>query len=317
MTQLVPVAVLGGGGFGRGLATAAAKNGRRVLLWSRSGRALDQEGVELTRELGDLAEAELIFVAVPSAHVSDLLSNLGRHLHGGHLLVHVSRGLVSGPRGELHTLSQLLRSETPCRRVGALAGPLVAEALLEGLPGGGVVGTRFPEVAASVREALEGPMLRIYETRDVLGVEVASAMVGLLTLVAGYVKGRHLGPAALAVLATRGIAEAARIGSTIGADERTFSGLAGVGDLIAAVSGDDRPEIRLGQALAKGAPLEDAAKGAGAHIEGLAIARQAGDYAGRLGMEAPISDTVAAVIEGRIGVDEALERLMARRSGAE
>src|SRR5690606_27838602 len=107
---------------------------------------------------------------VPSVHVGALAVELGAHLDGSHLLVHVSRGLLGD---ELETLTHLLRETTPVRRVGALAGPLVAKALIEGQPGGGIVGSLFPEVADAVCDAIAGKRLRIYRTDDVVGVEIA------------------------------------------------------------------------------------------------------------------------------------------------
>ncbi|MFW6067802.1 MAG: NAD(P)-binding domain-containing protein [Myxococcota bacterium] len=305
----LPVGVLGGGGFGRGLARATARNGREVVLWSRSHDA-SNGAIRTTRELADLARCEVIFVAVPSIYVAEVAGQLGEHLDGSHLLVHVSRGLVGE---DLQTVSQVLRHETPCRRVGALAGPLVASALAEGQPGGGVVGTRFPEVAEAVRNAIAGPALRIYETRDVTGVEVASAIVGLLCLAVGYTQAGGMGPGTLAVVVTRGIAEAARVGQALGAQQTTFGGLAGFGDLIAAVAGDDRPETRLGRAMAEGASRESAAHQVGAHIEGVSIARRVANYAASVGLEVPIAETIADVLDGRIGSEGATQRLMARR----
>lgn len=310
----VPVGVLGGGGFGRGLARAAARAGREARIWSRGEPRDLGEGVTYTRELRDLAQAELIFVAVPSQHVGPLVGDLGVHLDGSHLLVHVSRGLIGD---ELSTLTRVLRTETPCRRVGVLAGPLVAGALARGEPGGGVVGTRFPEVVSAVRASIAGPALRIYETDDVEGVEVASAMVGLLALAAGFALETGLGPASLAVMGTRGMVEAARIGASLRGREQTFFGLAGFGDLLAVLAGDDRPEVRLGRALAAGKSLEDAGREAGAYIEGVSIARRVAGYALRAGVEAPISQAVADVLEERLTPRQAVERLMTRRVGTE
>lgn len=308
------VGVLGGGSFGRGLAHAAARIGREVLLYSRGGEALDVDGVETVRELGALASAELIFVAVPSEHVTDIARAVGAHLDGSHLMVHVSRGL-SGD--DLTPLTRVLRNESPVRRVGALAGPLVADALVEGRPSGAIVGSRFPEVAEAVREAIGGPTLRIYSTPDTQGVEVGSAMVGLLTLATGLARGLEVGPASLAVMATRGIAEAARVGMALGASERTFWGLAGVGDLTAVMAGDPRPELLLAAALVRGASVEEACEEAGAHIEGVRLARRVADYAIRAGQEAPIAEAVADVLEGGCAPSDVMVRLMTRRMKAE
>ncbi len=310
------VGILGGGGFGRGLASAAARAGCEVHVVSRhpTERQAGDGPVHFTGRLADLADAEIIFLAVPSEHVASYARDVGEHLDGSHLLVHVSRGLVGD---ELRTLTDLLRAETPCRRVGALGGPLVADALAEGRPSGAVVGTRFPEVAEAVRHAIGGPTLRIYQTTDVRGVEVASAMVGLLALACGIAQGLGVGPATLAVMATRGMAEAARVGSCFGGEGATFFGLAGFGDLIAAIAGDERPEIRLGRAIARGVPMEEASREVGAYIEGVTIARRVATWAERTGIEVPITAVVADGVEGRIDAEEGIARLMTREVRSE
>ncbi len=309
---LPSIAVVGGGGFGRALAKAASSNGRDVILWSRRGEA--DEGVRITDDFADLADAELIFLAVPSPYIPETAAELGRHLDGSHLLVHVSRGLIGD---DLNTLSQHLRQTTPCRRVGALAGPLDAEALLESQPTGAIVGSRFPEVGTAVREALGSSSLRIYESRDVIGVEIAAAIVGLLALAAGFGRAHGASPATLSVFLTRGMTECVRLGVALGASAETFSGLAGFGDLMAVVGGDDRPEVRLGAALARGKSLEEAGREAGAHIEGVSIAARLVAFAARVGLDAPMSAAVAEVIGGRLSPSAAIETLMARRVGRE
>ncbi len=300
------VAVLGGGGFGRALAIQAARAGRSVILWSRSSREALPDGVQATTQLADLAQAELVFVAAPSIHVEGLARELGHHLDGAHLLVHVSRGLLGD---ELMPLTQLLRAVTPVRRVGVLAGPLVARALAQGEPGGGVVGSLFPEVVEAVRDAIGGPTLRIYGTQDVVGVEVALAI--------GYAQGRGFGPATTAILATRGMAEAARVGLACGAVERTFSGLAGFGDLLAAVAGDGRPESAFGRVLAEGVPLGEAAAKAGAFVEGATIAAQVTAFAKRRDLEAPIAAGMAALLSGEASGATVLAQLMSRPTRGE
>ncbi len=304
--------VVGGGTFGTSLARAVTRAGHRAVLWSRrdpfGGDA--PAGVTATRDIGDVAAADLVFVTVPSMHAEGVARALSPHLDGRHLLVHVSRGLVGD---ELAGVSTVLRRLTPARRVGCLAGPLSARALAMGVPGGGVVGTGFPEVADAAREALASPTLRLYDTRDVIGTEVASALVGLLALAIGYAKEMGLGPGALAILATRGTMEAARVGMSLGAEERTFSGVAGYGDVIAAVADDGRPEMELGRALARGLSLEQAGREAGAYIEGVTIARRVERHAARRGIDVPITAALAEALEGKLDPSGVLERLMTRR----
>jgi glycerol-3-phosphate dehydrogenase (NAD(P)+) len=307
------VGVVGAGGFGRAIALASARHGHEVVLWSRGDRDLP-DPIRMSTDVADIRDCELVFLAVPARHAVEVTEQLGEVVDGRHSMVHVSRGLVGA---ELKTITQVIRDKTVCRRLGALAGPLVADALAEGRPSGAILGTGFPELTDMVREALGGAGLRIYETRDVVGVELASATVGFLTVVLAYGQEVGLDPSTLAVLATRGIVEVARIGQTLGAKESTFMGLAGLGDLIAAVAGDQRPELRLGRALAQGVDLSNAVGEAGAYVEGIDVASHLIEHARRLGLETPISSTFVAVTEGRLSQDDAIQALMERRIGKE
>ena len=258
-----PVAIVGGGGFGSALARAVRRGGRDAILWSRSGSADADEAVQVTDDFASLTPCELILIAVPSPHVRRLATQAGRHLDGRHLLVHVSRGLEGE---ELTPLSQVLRDVTPCRRVGVLAGPLIAEALNSGTPSGAIVASPFAEVRDSASQALASSSLRVYQTHDLLGVELASAMIGVLGLAAGIAKGAGGGPASLAIVMARGFAEATRLVKHVGADPESLTGLAGLGDAMAIAAGDDRPELRVGTAIAEGLPIDEAiARGGSPH----------------------------------------------------
>ena len=299
-----PVGVVGAGSFGRALATAIQREGE-AILWSRSAR----DEVYITTNEEDLARCELIFIAVPSMHVPEVAKVLAPVLDGRHLLVHVSRGLIGD---ELQTVSRHLRASTPARRVGCLAGPLDPRVFTGGEPGGGIVGTPFPEVADAVRDAIAGGGLRLYDTDDVVGVEVASAMVGLLAMQAGFCLESKIRPSAMAVMMSRGLDEAARVGVQLGGREQTFHGMAGTGDLFAALSGDERAEVRLGRALAQSFDLDEAGKQAGAYIEGLTIARRVANFAESRGIEAPIAAITAKALEGSMTIEEGLRHLMQR-----
>jgi glycerol-3-phosphate dehydrogenase (NAD(P)+) len=313
------VAVIGGGEFGRSLARAVARSAGSVLHYTRSGMALDNvEGTVLaTSVLADVREAELLFLAVPSPYVDDLLRTLDEHLDGRHMLVHVSRGLARGDRSgpgapALVTLSERMRSLTACRRVGALAGPLVPESLATTKPGGAVIGTPFPEVADAVRGALGGPSMRLYSSDDLLGVELASACVGVLAIAVGVASGLGVGPGALALLCTRGMAEATRLGLTIGAEANTFAGLAGFGDLVACVAGDERVELGLGHRMARGMDVHAALAELGGHVEGVDLAPRIARYTALAGLDTPILAAIAALVGGSLGPEAALASLMAR-----
>ena len=307
------IGVYGGGGFGVGLAKASVRAGHAVKLHSRRDPFAEgpkPERLDVVSDPAQLSDCELIFVASPSVHVEEVASALGRHLDGRHYVVHVSRGLV----GEgLEPVSHVFRRLTPVRRIGCLAGPISTSCLADGVPGGGIVGSEFPEVADAVRTAIAGPALRLYQTEDLVGCETSSAMVGLLALALGYAVEMGFGPSTQAVLMTRGMAEAGRVGVSLGGDERTYAGMAGFGDLLSAVAGDERPEVRLGRAVARGLTLDAAAKEANAYVEGVVIARRIQQHASRKGIDVPIAETMADLLEAKTSPSEALAKLMSRK----
>ncbi|MCA9697149.1 MAG: NAD(P)-binding domain-containing protein [Myxococcales bacterium] len=307
------VAVLGAGRFGQALTKATARTGE-VLVWTRREFDFQSANVRTTRELAALAEAELILLAVPSRHAAELLTEAGHHLDGGHLLVHVSRGLLDD---QLHTMSHLLKTATPCRRIGALAGPISAELLIKATPGAGVVGSEFPEVVDAVRGAIGSPTLRIYDSEDLRGVELAAALTGLLLFTIGFAQRVGFGPATIGALATRGIAEVARIGQALGARVDTFSGLACFGDLFAAVAGSDRPELELGRALAAGASPEQALQQAGGSIEGIEVAHRVAEFGARMRIRTPLADVINELVAGRLDAAGAVRTLMRGEVGQE
>lgn len=303
------IGVVGGGGFGRALATAAVDNGLEVILWTRKPD-LDQPGVTRTAALEALAEADLIFLAVPSAVIREHAQTLGQHLDGRHRLVHVSRGL---PGPDLTTLSELLRRVTPCRRVGALAGPLVADELAERAENSAILGTRFPEIVDAVRSAIGGPRLRVESTSDIVGVEIASALVGVLSVAVGAAAGLGVGPGGQAYLASLGMSEGARLVHSAGGDPRTLFGLAGFADLLAAVAGDLRPEWRFGYELAQNKNRAEAASATGAHLESISMARRLHDHAIRRQLHAPVCGAMASLFEGGLNPRDAIHPLLSSR----
>lgn len=304
------VGILGGGPFGRSLAAAVVRAGHELRLWSRDENRDALEGVTFTRDLASMAQCELLLLAVPSEFAGELLQQIAPELDGSHFIVHVSRGLVDD---ELHTMSHLIRVTTPVRRIGALAGPLTARNLSVGHPAGGIVGSEFPEVIEVLRGAIGSPRLRLYGTPDLVGIELASALTGLMLFAVGYARGMELSAATIGVLATRGIAEMTRVGVALGGRAETFAGLAGVGDLIAAVAGEPRPEYAAGVSIAQGHSPRDALAEAEGHVESHTVALRVARLADRLQVSTPIAHAVAGLLEGSLAPEAALEQLMRRR----
>jgi glycerol-3-phosphate dehydrogenase (NAD(P)+) len=310
------VGIVGGGAWGRALAASAARAGARVLLRSRR-EVPDIAGVERVERVddeGELAErARLILLAVPSVVVRDVARSLGAHLDGRHFVVHGVRGLVPGgrragdeerARTELETIADVVRHETPVRRLGALGGPALAAELAAGRPSLMVAGSRYPEVLRELRATFGSPVLRLYTTEDLLGLEWASALVGCLAIGVGYARGVGLGPGLIAAVITRAIDEAARLAAAAGGDERTLLGLAGTGDLLACIAQPERPEVLVGEALARGQALEGAVAAAGQRVEAVDLIGRVADWADARGLRAPIFHALAhGVLRGQAPQD--------------
>lgn len=262
------VAVVGGGPWGRALAKAARRSGASVVLHSRREPAEENDGLRTTIEYAEVAKAQLVVIAVPSSVARSVLRSLGDHLGGQHLVVHGVRGLGAD---DLATMSDLIREETPARRLGALGGPVQANELLRGRPSAMVIGSRFPEVITAVTTAFQSQFLRVYGTNDLKGLEWSSALVGCLSIGVGYVEQAGAGPGLVAALISRAVDEAARIMAAAGCEERTMLGLGGYGDLLASIALEDRPEVVLGKALARGVPLEEAIALAKLRVEAIPL----------------------------------------------
>jgi glycerol-3-phosphate dehydrogenase (NAD(P)+) len=281
------VAVVGGGAWGLALAGAAARTGGTTLLLSR--RAHDgalPAGVTLARDERDVAErARLLILAIPSGVARDVARSLGAHLSGRHFVVHGVRGLV----GEaMETISDVVRDETPVRRLGALGGPALASDLVAGRPSVLVCGSHYPEVSRALQECLASPTLRLYTTDDLLGLEWASALVGCVAIGVGYARGAGLSPGLLAAVITRAVEEAARLAAAAGGKERTLLGLAGYGDLLASIAQTERPEVLVGEALATGKTLEQALSQVNQRVEAVELTARIATWADGVGVRAPI-----------------------------
>jgi glycerol-3-phosphate dehydrogenase (NAD(P)+) len=299
------VGVVGGGAWGFALAKAASRAGAEVMLYTR--RDQPQDGVRVTGSYAEVARARLVVIAVPSIVVRPVLRSLGDHLDGAHLVVHGIRGLGSE---HLETVSDIVREETAVRRIGALGGPVQAAELADGRPSAMVCGSRFPEVIAAVSAAFQHASLRVYSTPDLHGLEWASALVGCLSIGVGFAEQAGAGPGLLAALISRGVDEAARIAAAAGAEERTMLGLGGYGDLLASIALEDRPEVVIGKALARGRSLDEAITDGKLRVEAIGLIPRISAFAEERGLDAPVFESLVDILRGT-KLDVVLERMFA------
>ena len=300
--------MLGGGTWGLALAAAAARSGETLLYSRRAHNGSLPKGVERVADFKELGRrARLILVAVPSEIARVILRDLGDHLDGRHLVVHGVRGFAGE---ELTRISEVVKRETPARRVGALGGPVLAEDLLAGHPSVLVCGAHFPEVNTAVKEALEHEAVRIYTTDDLEGLEWASALVGCLAIGVGYAQALGLSPGIVAAFVSRSVSEAAKIAAAAGGDERTLLGLAGYGDLLACAGQTERPEVLVGRALAQKKPLIDAMRGVKSRVEAVELIPRVVTFAEKNGVSCPIFRSLRDGILASRSTDEIVRALM-------
>lgn len=305
------VGVVGAGSFGTALAILLARDGREVVIWSRTREVVDEingkrtneqrlPGAELpapiaaTADAAELAErARLLVLAVAPADVLDRARRLGEVTTGRHIIVHATGALTDS---DDRRVSEVLAVETPVKRLGAIAGPVLPGDLLREAFASMVVASEFDEVADQTCALLGVPRrLRIYQGRDLVGVELGSALASAYTVALGMADSLGLGPGPRATLITRTVAEGGRIIEAAGGEARTMAGLAGLGNLLVKCQPDAEslpPSYRYGRALGRGEEV-DAEHNVGARAA-LALLR----LADRLGERAPVLRSAVAVIRG-------------------
>lgn len=296
------VGVIGGGAFGHALAKVARRRGTEVVLWSRRRVELP-EGVRGAGTLAEVAQAApLLFFCVPAAHAREVLRALGDHVDGGHLLVHGARGLEEhtvGGATSSRTVSQIVREETPMRRVGVMAGPLVPHELEDAIPSAIVVASRYPEVRAAAQAALSQEALRVYGSDDLTGVELSAALMTVVAMASGLVTGLGGGVSTRALIVARGIAQSARVLEAMAGRSRTLAGLGGIGEVFVTAQGVESPDYRLGLAIASGTDPHEALRTAGRSCEAPSVARCVAAIAREHAVRAPLFNAVVEIVDGK------------------
>ncbi len=297
------VGIIGGGAWGRALAMLAAEAGHQPRIGYRNK---PPRGFPGTPNLAALAqETDLLLIATSPEGVTDAVDKA--QPQPGHRVVIASRGLEPETG---RWLSEVVTARSSCRRVGALAGPALAAEVMARRPSALVAASAFDEVSTLAQRALHSSICRVYTSPDLLGVELAGAMVGVLSVAVGMADGLRLGVGVQGVVVTRGLAEARRLGRALGADDATFAGLAGVGDLVACGNHPEHPGYAVGAALARGEVPAHAARTTGEAMALLSLAR-------RRGVELPLTEAIAAISAGKLKARLAIDMLMRREATRE
>lgn len=286
------IGIVNGTTVGEALVARLQTDGRKVV----SG----VDGPSLKRIC---AESRVVLIDARRAELGGLLRQLGDYLEPNHLVAHTVHGL-----GHEGSAAGLIEAESAVRRVGVLAGPLLTSALRQGTPTAAVIASHHPEVVEEVADALSTPHLRVYRSRDPIGVELCASLSELVVLACAMVDALQLGAAARALVVVRAVRELGRLVQALGGEPITATGLAGLGDIMVRGVDQSAPPYQLGRALATGGEPDP---------ETLESLRKTAVRLGELNpgqrVSAHIFHGVAALLIDRVAPAALIEKLMSIR----
>ncbi len=330
MVKKQSIAVLGAGSWGTALSLVLANNGFSVDLYTRKEEQKEEinknrtnkrylEGIHISEKITAytnleqvLDNKEIIIVVVPSHAMRETAKMIKSFVTDRTIIIHATKGL------ELDTykrMSEIIKEEIPnlCTdQLLVLSGPSHAEEVSRKLPTTVVIAGSKISVADKVQDLFINNDFRVYTNLDLIGVEIAGALKNIIALGAGLTDGLNFGDNAKAALITRGLAEIARLGIELGANPLTFSGLAGVGDLIVTCTSQHSRNWRAGFMLGKGKKLEAVLADMGMVVEGVKTTKVAYSLAKELDVKMPITTELYHVLFEHKNPETAVIDLMGR-----
>lgn len=325
------IAVIGAGAWGTALALVAARAGRSVTLWSREPEVADTiratgentiflPGVAIPAEIALLSDLRMaanagdaLLLATPAQHVRAMLAELAHHIGERIPLVLCAKG-IERSSGKL--LTEVLAETLPLAESAFLSGPSFARDVARDLPTAVTIAAR-KDIAFRLVATLGHATFRPYASEDLIGVALGGAAKNVYAIACGIVAGMGLGENARAALLTRSFAELCRLGHALGAKTETLTGLSGLGDLVLTATSLSSRNFSFGYRLGEGrSPLELSSPGQPL-AEGVETAAALIARAKRHAIELPVAEAVADILAGKLSLEAALPRLMARPFKAE
>lgn len=328
------VAVFGAGSWGTAFAMVLADAGSEVTLWGRRRDVVETitrthtnpeylPGVELpasVRATADPAEAadgaDFTVLTVPSQTLRANLAEWAPVLPPDTVLVSLMKGVELGTAKRMSEVIEEV-AKAPAERIAVVTGPNLAGEIAARMPAAAVVACRDESVAERLQAACHNPYFRPYTNTDVVGCELGGAVKNVIGLAVGIADGMKFGDNTSASLMTRGLAETTRLGLAMGADPHTFSGLAGMGDLIATCSSPLSRNHTFGINLGRGMTLQETIAASKQTAEGVKSCESVLDLGRRHGVDMPITETVVDIVHNGKSPLVALKELMSRSAKAE
>jgi glycerol-3-phosphate dehydrogenase (NAD(P)+) len=321
------IAVIGAGAWGTALALTCFRAGRRVTLWEPDAGisatlAADREssflpgvrideGIALAANVAEAARAPVILLVVPAQAVRTVAASLAPLIAAGTPIIVCAKGIE---RGTQKFMTDVVAECAPGATPAILSGPSFAADVARGMPTAVTLAANDDRLAAELARAISSASFRPYHSTDVRGVEIGGAAKNVLAIAAGAVTGRGLGASAQAALTTRGFAELVRFGRAYGAKPETMMGLSGLGDLLLTCSSPQSRNFSFGVNLGRGSKPAEIHGGL---AEGVFTAPVLLAMARERSVDMPIAAAVAALLDGTMSVDQAIESLLTRPLKAE
>lgn len=327
-------AVLGTGAWGTAFAAVLADAGCPVTMWgvaedvcaeittahTNGGYLPDAVLPPQVRATTDPAEAlagaEVVAIAIPAQVARSALEPLAGLLEPSAVAVSLMKGVeLTSHRRMSEVLAQALR--LPDERIAVVSGPNLAREIAAHQPTATVVASTHAPTADLVARACANPYFRPYTNTDVVGVELCGAVKNVIALAVGIAHGSGYGTNTVATVITRGLVEMTRLGLALGADQETFAGLAGMGDLVATCVSPLSRNHTLGTHMGQGMSLDQAIRATGGTAEGVKTSESVRELAATVGVEMPITEAVVQVLHHGLPIDKMAEMLLARPRKAE
>ncbi|MES2615540.1 MAG: NAD(P)H-dependent glycerol-3-phosphate dehydrogenase [Bdellovibrionota bacterium] len=310
------VLIVGAGAYGTALEACVLTNqNRSVSLLNRQGCAEFSENI---------AQFDFILIAVPSASLREIALWIKQRIKKNEFpkkkinIISTAKGIEKNSTLLPHQiLQEVLQEIQEHISIGVLSGPSFAKEMMQGLPTCVVLASKDAKLLKTVSPLLHSSYFRIYDSNDILGVEVAGALKNIIAMVAGAVDGLSLGNNARAAVMTRGLAEMAEIGVKMGANPLTFMGLSGLGDLILTCTGDLSRNRQFGYRLAKGEDKNSILQSLGGVVEGIATTQSAYKLTQKLNIKTTILMTAYLVLYQNLPIVQAVKSLLGGEQSTE
>ena len=326
----IKIGVVGAGSWGTAIANLLGSKGFKIDLWAYEKEVKDQietyrenkiflPGFSLSTNIfasNDIAEVvsakDLITIVVPSHVMRQTSRNIFGHVSANSIVVSASKGIENNTHLTMSGVLKETLPEIPENAFAVLSGPSFAKEVARQFPTVVSVASHDRQVADVVQRVFATPYFRVYTNDDMIGVELGGAVKNIIAIAAGIIDGLGLGLNTRAALITRGLTEIRRLGLKMGANPRTFAGMAGIGDLILTCTGDLSRNYTVGKKIGEGMKLKDILSEMQTVAEGVKTAKSVYNLSRKLGVEMPISHEVYHILYDDVSPKDACVRLMSR-----